>query len=181
LCQSPSRVFAARLTADGQPIDAQPILISEGEYSFNPDVAASGSTALIVWDSGAAIVGRRITSGGYLFEPQPFQIGPYIAFEPTLAKHHDGFFVAWQDAPAWVIEYAPMVRGAAVSATGHVSSPAILANRTFQANGPLAWTTTSGAAAAAWSRTSIETGFSPRLLYSVIGETPPTRVRSVRR
>jgi hypothetical protein len=177
----PSRIFAARLTPDGQPIDAQPILISEGEYSYHPDVAANGTTALIVWESGAEIVGRRITSGGYLYEQHPFRIGPYLAFQPAVAKHHDGFHVAWQDAPEWVIEYAPTVRGVTVSATGEVSSPTVLATHTFQPEGPFAWTTPSGAAAVAWSRTSVETGFVPRLLYSVIGETWPTRVRTVRR
>ena len=177
----PSRIFLARLTADGHPSDAQATLISEGEYSYHPDVAANGSTALIVWDSGAEVVGRRITSGGYLFEQHPFRIGPYLAFHPVVAKHRDGFFVAWQDSPELLFEYTPTVRGAVVSATSEVSAPTVLATRTSQPDGPFAWTTPSGTAAVAWSRTSIETGFAPRLLYSVIGETPPTRVRSVRR
>lgn len=177
----PSTIFAARLTRDGQPIDAQPLVISEGRYSYHPDVAANGATALIVWDSGGEVLARRMTSGGYLYEEHPFRIGERWAHQPSVAKHQHGFYVAWQNVPEWVTYDPITVLGATVSATGEISQPAILADRTFQTDGPLVWTTTSGAAAVAWSRTSIETGFVPRLLYSVTGETAPSRVRSVRR
>ena len=181
-CGNPrSSVFAARLAADGQPIDGKPIAISEGAYAFRPDVAASGSTALIVWEEEGEVLGRRMTSGGYLFEPDPFRIGPSLAFEPTVAKHHDGFFVAWQDAPALAVGYPATVLGTIVSAAGEVSSPAVLAHHTWQPEGPFAWSTPSGAAAVAFSRASRETGFTPRLLYRVIGEPTPQRTRAVRR
>ena len=87
-------VFAVRLAANGQRVDATPILLGTAAGDdASPRVAWNGSNWLVTWTSQApyasqfstAIVGRRVSPAGVALDPAPF----FVLGEPsTLVASH---------------------------------------------------------------------------------------------
>lgn len=176
-----TRVMALPFAPDGQP-KGQPQVIEEVLYSIRPDVAANGSMALIVWERGGQIYGRRMTASGFLMESEPVVIANPPSSHPSVAAHDDGFVIAWQDQLPVIPFHAYEIQARTMSRSGALSDPFIVANRTWQVAGPYAWTTPVGHAAVGYLRLSGETGMSQRIFYNTLVETRgATRTRAAGR
>lgn len=161
-------VRAARLSRDGQLVDATGLDIATDAMSIKPDIAAIGETALIVWSHNGTIYGRLLTSGS-LSDRITIARGNDV----SVARHRDQFIVAVQDP--WTIE------GVMVSKEGRIGSTFQIADPTWQPEGPFAWTTADGTAAVAYMRSGPYTGLVPQLFFVAIEDNPRSRVRAVRR
>ncbi|HEX3111529.1 MAG TPA: hypothetical protein VHU41_20665, partial [Thermoanaerobaculia bacterium] len=94
-------VFAARLTASGQPIDTVPITIANSTRSaeWNPAIASDGRDFLIVY-SDPRIVTKRLLAEGSLAGSTAQDEGRVVdaagGSSPVVAWNGSGYVVAWK-------------------------------------------------------------------------------------
>jgi len=96
----PGGVFARRLDADGQPIEAQPFLVMPG---FGNDVAAQGDTYLVtalVPEPNPEYVNvrsRRVSAAtGAVLDGSSLLVGATYATAQSVVGFDGGFLVAWE-------------------------------------------------------------------------------------
>jgi hypothetical protein len=127
-----TRIKAARLDADGNALDAEPILIAGGSTSFvNPAVAWNGSVYLVVWEDTSIgqglvpgmIVGKRVLPDGTIIDSTPITIMPGNV--PDVSAMGDAFLVTSTHEP---INHQRVPKAVRVSGTkgAVLGSPAIL-------------------------------------------------------
>lgn len=122
-------VGGVRISADGQLLDSQPIVISRrpGE---RPAVSFGKDSYLVVWDARVSdsvcdVYGARVTPDGSVLDSSPIVVSvavhefgyPAVAFDGT------NFLVAWQGGSS----EDPGIYGTRVSAEGKVLDPVALA------------------------------------------------------
>jgi hypothetical protein len=101
-----TRIRVQRLDANGNSLDAQPILIIGGSTSLvNPSVAWNGSAYLVVWEDTSTgqgfapgmIVGKRVRADGTIIDSTPITIMPGNA--PDVSAMGDNFLVTSTHEP----------------------------------------------------------------------------------
>ena len=168
-CASPcsSRVRAARLDANGDVID--PVETLSDTLAVLPDVAASGDSALVVWEEAGAIRMARVNTTG---DVTRLQAGS--GMRPSVARHSTGFVVAW-DTPSGSVQAVNVSPSLAIS-------PAVTITReATPAHGPHAWTAPTGIAQIGYARFGLVTEWVPRLYATDFFGSTPARRRAVRR
>jgi hypothetical protein len=95
-----SQIYAQRLDASGNPLDAEPFLVSSltNRTNDNPSVAWNGSVFLVVWDrqetdqfgnTPRKVYGRRVSAAGALLDAAPFYVQEGLT--PDVAALGDTF------------------------------------------------------------------------------------------
>jgi hypothetical protein len=131
------QIFAQRLDASGNPLDAEPFLVSslDNVTNANPSIAWNGTTFLVVWDRQEAdefgniprkVYGRRISAGGVLQEAAPFYIQDGLT--PDVAALGDTFLSVAIRRQGNEIRWVEAVR---VSSAGAVLGPVTLVETQF--------------------------------------------------
>lgn len=97
-----SRILAWRLDSAGVVLDAEPIVLSEGDAAMqDPDVAWNGSEYLVVWEDSvsARILGRRVAPDGAVLDASPIAISDGV--DPAVAASGADFLVvsSWSWTP----------------------------------------------------------------------------------
>src|SRR5687768_13388658 len=107
--QSLKDIYAARLDANGQLIDTNPIVVSQATWDQSlPQVAWNGQNWLVVWNTQRVanfsyttdVVAARISPGGVLLDPQPIVVdgNPTIdELYPSVASDGTNWVVVWFD------------------------------------------------------------------------------------
>lgn len=110
--RSRHRILARRYDRAGRPLEAAPILITDGPHRLSNrelspdsvDVATDGSQFLVVWSGGDAhIRAARISPGGQLFDAAPIALTTNDAIHhssPSVEWNGRDFFVAWTEDPS---------------------------------------------------------------------------------
>ena len=96
------RIAAARLNAEGTPIDGTQIDVSSGVPPDNftngtsPNVAFGSSVYLIVWQRNYDVLARRIDRFGNILDPQPIVLDTNAAVtDQAIAWNGRAFLVLW--------------------------------------------------------------------------------------
>jgi hypothetical protein len=130
-----SRIVGQRLTAAGDPIDAQPFTISSaGNTLGNPDVAWNGSEYLVTWNDGKQVQAKRIAADGAVIDAAPIAVMPGI--QPVVEALGTTFLVADVNAPVTPQQQYTFV--ARVSATGAVLDAPIRIGTSFDTSPAIA-------------------------------------------
>ncbi len=143
-------IYACRLDADGNLVDAAPIVISNASYNqTRPRVAWNGQSWLVVWTGQSVgdyslrtdIVAVRIGADGAILDGTPIPIrlqgadqAP-IPFDPVVVSDGSGWLVVWgQASPSDPLQV--QLRATRVSSTGGVLDPggAVLYEADFQSS-----------------------------------------------
>ncbi len=125
-----SLIYAQRLNADGLPLDAEPVLISNTDNltNANPSVAFNGTHFLVVWDRQETdtfgnifrrVYGKRVMPAGTPVESIPFFIMDGLT--PDVAALGDTFLTVAIRPIGSQLRYVESVR---VTGTGTVLGPA---------------------------------------------------------
>lgn len=130
-------IYAARLDDQGNPLDAEPIVVCNlGRMQKLPQVAWNGTHWLVVfvserpdWYFFEDIVGVRIAPDGAVVDSTPIAIRPelnspanYQGMNPTVLGRNGDWIVVWEDwNPA---NGFPSIKGTRVSGAGVVLDPA---------------------------------------------------------
>ena len=111
------KLFGARVSPAGTVLDPASIAIaSPGTAEDNlPDVAASDSEYLVVWDRAGSVRGARVSPAGAVLDPDGFVI--HTGTQATVASDGARYLVAWAEALS-----APEIHGAFVGTDGTVGS-----------------------------------------------------------
>jgi len=130
--ESGADVFAMRLDANGQRLDAAPILLGTAAGDdTSPRVAWNGQSWLVTWVSQApyaslyssAIVGRRVSAAGQALEPAPF----LVLGEPnTLVASH----TLDSDGSQWVAVTGGSTSGMSGVLAARISAQGVLLDPT---------------------------------------------------
>lgn len=100
-----ARIFAARLSKDGKPLDARPIEIAPCKDGFQelPRVSFGGGRYLVVWQDfrngkDCDVLAARVSPEGKVHDARPIAIavGPRTQAVPDVASDGREFLVAWQ-------------------------------------------------------------------------------------
>ena len=88
-----------RLSAEGDPLDAQPFLISPGERESRPAIAFGGGKYLAVWtnDDFFDIYGALVDTSGMVSPPIEIGVAPGMQINPQVASDGTDFLVVWED------------------------------------------------------------------------------------
>jgi hypothetical protein len=100
-----SHIYGARVTPGGVVLDPAGIVISpEAGRQHSPAIGFAGGNYLVVWSDNHTgtdydIYGARVTSGGYVRDPDGIAISSATSdqYYPALASDGANFLVAWQD------------------------------------------------------------------------------------
>jgi probable HAF family extracellular repeat protein len=112
---------------DANGVAGSTFAISDTSYRRTPDVAASGSSALVVWSEGD-IFGRRINADGTLLDAASGMVisnAPNGQFTPKVAWDGTQFLVDWVDQRNYPYPAQPGddIYGARVDANGNLLDP----------------------------------------------------------
>ncbi|WP_437954450.1 hypothetical protein WME76_22945 [Sorangium sp. So ce119] len=112
-----NRVLALRLDHDGAALDAEPLLVAEGDRLDSAAVASDGATFLVVWNTPNGRLARRVGGDGALLDEAPTDVAEttHGGTPPAVAYDGTNYLVVWSDPPG--AENA-RVRGARVTPTG---------------------------------------------------------------
>jgi len=125
-------VYAARIDAAGNPIDATPILLATGPFSQSaPRAAWNGQGWLVVWTSRTPgpyfstldVFGARISASGQVLDDPPIAISATPDFderEAVVASDGNKWAVIWKAGIAFGTD---AVRGCLVDSTGITDAP----------------------------------------------------------
>lgn len=129
-------IYAARLDASGNLLDAEPIVVANlGRNQKLPQVAWNGTHWLVVfvterpeWYFFQDIVGVRIAADGSVLDPTPIAIraqpntpSNYYGQNPTVLGRNGEWVVVWED---WnPVNGRPSINGTRVSGAGVVLDP----------------------------------------------------------
>ncbi len=129
-------IYGLRLDLAGQPIDAEPIVITNmGRSQREPRLAWNGQAWLVVftterpdWYFFDDIVGVRVDGNGAVLDPSPISIRPelatpsnYYGANPSVSTDGSNWVVVWEDYnPA---NGHPNVRGTRIAPGGQVLDP----------------------------------------------------------
>ena len=94
---SSGSIQCARVTRDGNVLDANPIVVGTGSHL--PSVAFDGTNYLLVWVQGTEIVGARVSMNGVLVDVSPLAIttGSDVKDRPIpIAFDGTNYIVAWR-------------------------------------------------------------------------------------
>jgi len=100
-----NEIFATRLDATGDPLDAPPLVASVGlSDQRRPSAVFDGTNVFVVWDdlrssAGSDVVGARLSPTGVLLDGAPIAIGA-MGYTPDLAFDGNRFMVTWAAAPS---------------------------------------------------------------------------------
>ena len=149
-------IYAARLDANGNPLDAGPIIISQdGQNQAKPQVAwnAAANAWLVIWRSERPdwyffedIVGVRVSANGQVLDSAPIQLRPETnnpsndyAEYPTLASDGTNWLVVWTDITWSGGTGRPNLAGKRVNASGVVldAAPVVLYQHPDPVFGPI--------------------------------------------
>lgn len=100
-----SKLYAARVDADGKALDAKPIALPAGEGSMErPRVAFSKGVFLVVWQDFRSgknwdVYAARVKPDGTLLDTEAIavSVGAHDQALPDVAPSPNGFLVVWQD------------------------------------------------------------------------------------
>lgn len=169
-------IYAARLDADGNLIDENPIVVSNlGRNQSKPAVAWNGTNWLVVFESQKPdwyffeeLYGVRIDANGNVLDPDPIvifeQTSNWGAYAPSVASDGNNWLVMWQHIIPSSVRQA--VAAARVSSNGTVldSNPVIIhSDSSFGPLHPVA-AYGGGQYLIAWRRSANETAHFKRYL-----------------
>ncbi len=89
-------IAAARVSADGQLIDARPLVVTQAGRS--PGVVWNGTSFFVVWSKGLSIEGARLSPSGELLDSAPILISRsthQILERPSVAWSGKVYLVTW--------------------------------------------------------------------------------------
>jgi hypothetical protein len=107
-------ILAQRLTANGEVLDPEPIVVTRGSsYLWNPAIAWNGSVFLVVWEvwensAESQVYMRRIGADGVPIDPLPLLVMP--GNDPDVAAIGDVFLVVDTHAANPHFRYPKAVR-----------------------------------------------------------------------
>lgn len=98
-------IYGTRVATDGTVLDPLGlVLCNAGNYQLAPQVAASGSDFLVVWqdfrnDAHDDILGTRVTGAGTVLDPNGLLISTALGAQrlPAVAGTAAGYLAVWQD------------------------------------------------------------------------------------
>jgi hypothetical protein len=108
-----ARVLAARIDAQGNPLDGEPILVADGPSDASPAAAWNGELYMIAWNDGGVVVTRRMDSAGVLVDPAPVTV--MNGGDPDVSALGPDFLVVATDIfnfPHYRATYARRMSGA---------------------------------------------------------------------
>lgn len=90
-------IFAVRIGAEGQVLDAPALNVSGVTGTGNYDVAASSSGGfLVAWEAPTGVRVRRLSSAGVLLDPSPIELGSDgDVSQVRVSADPQGYLVAW--------------------------------------------------------------------------------------
>lgn len=155
---------ARRLSADGVPLDVEPLAISqEGYWDYNavPTVTGLENGWVVTWmspwadDDSAGVLYRLVAADGALSPVQHANTTTnYEQLDPRVARLADGFVIAWQDDPARL--YQERIQARLFAADGAPQSSELTASAPGKRNqSPVVAAGTDGFVVA-WSATDDE-------------------------
>ncbi|WP_437284305.1 hypothetical protein [Sorangium sp. So ce406] len=117
-----NRVLALRLDNDGAALDAEPLLVAEGDRLDSAAVGSDGATFLVVWNTPNGRWARRVGGDGALLDEAPIDVAEttHGGTPPAVAYDGTNYLVVWSDSPG--AENA-RVLGARVTPTGVALDP----------------------------------------------------------
>ena len=117
-------ISGARMTTNGEVLDANSFVISSGEKEqLDPAVAFDGTNYLVAWsessEGGYDIFGARVSRAGKALDPKAIRIstGGRAWEPPAVAFGDENYLVTWTD---WETGYNPDILGTRVSPDGSV-------------------------------------------------------------
>jgi hypothetical protein len=128
--QSLKDVYAARVDAQGNLLDATPIVVGQGSFDQSfPEVAWNGQNWLVVWNGGRVagtyqtkdIFAARVSPSGVVLDTPAIVVDGSDAVDelwPTVASDGTDWAVAWMDQGSYF-----ELRGARISPEGTVRDP----------------------------------------------------------
>jgi hypothetical protein len=124
-------VYGARVTPTGTVRDPGGFVVTNaaGQQNF-PTVASSGTTSLVVWQSGqedltGGIFAARVSAGGTVLDPTGIAVSTSNQpFVPDVATNGSGFLVVWSDFRGGA---GTDIYGARVTSAGSIVDPAGIA------------------------------------------------------
>ncbi|MFL5731583.1 MAG: S-layer homology domain-containing protein [Chloroflexia bacterium] len=123
-------VYALRLDANGQPLDATPIVVAEATWDqFSPQVAWNGQNWLVVWNtqrvagltSTVDVMAARVSPEGVVLDPNGIVVdnSPTVdELYPVVASDGSNWAVVWFDQESYF-----ELRAARVAPNGTVMDP----------------------------------------------------------
>ncbi len=124
-------IGGARVTPAGSVLDTTPLVISNatGAQQY-PDLAANGSTFLVVWEDGRAsstatdVYGARVAANGTVSDASGIAISNAAShqYRPQVASNGTNWMVAWYDRRDYNIT-GEDIYAARVQASGTVDDP----------------------------------------------------------
>lgn len=94
-------VYARRLDANGNPLDAEPIEIGSTSSRSMTSVASNGTDWLVVWSTDSEVLGKRVAGDGTVLDAAPLKLSD--------AKPQSPPKVAW-DGTSYVVVYTGGVK-----------------------------------------------------------------------
>ena len=123
----PARIEGVRLDSEGNVLDAEPIVFSQGKDAFGetyPEVASDGERFVVVWGFASAFVhGARVSVDGVV--DRIFGLDTFFARVEALADTKNGVLLLTLEAP---LDGGREIVMRKISSGGAVGSPQVLAS-----------------------------------------------------
>jgi hypothetical protein len=166
----PGNIVGIRLASGGQPLDTEPIQISDGlPYEVQPDVSSDGILFFtFTWMHRSSVRARRFGVNGRAVDPTSFAVGegwPYT--EPDIAFDGTRFAITWEGGSKYYEQYMFDIRAAHVNRDGSTSSVFSVAGPERAHRNPIAFRTLRNKVAIGWEhfRSSQVTDGVSRIVY----------------